>query len=29
MADIFAELTSQLGELKILKENAAFDMAPS
>jgi hypothetical protein len=29
MSDIFAELASQLGELKILKENAAFDMAPS
>jgi adenylate cyclase len=29
MSDIFAELASQLGELKILKENAAFEMAPS
>ncbi|KAF2426187.1 hypothetical protein EJ08DRAFT_593925 [Tothia fuscella] len=29
MAEIFGELTNQLDELKMLKENAAFDMAPA
>jgi hypothetical protein len=30
MNDIFADLASQLSELKMLKENvAAFDMAPA
>jgi len=27
MSEIFADLASQLGELKVLKESAEFDMA--
>ena len=29
MTDIFRELTDQLEELRMLKESAAFEMAPS
>jgi adenylate cyclase len=29
MADVFSTLSEQIAELKMLKENANFDMAPS
>ena len=29
MSDILSDVASQLGELKMLKEQADFDMAPS